>query len=43
MKVVYYQTEEEIIAIGTGEKEVYEITSNDDLEMVRKFVISMEK
>ena len=43
MKVVYYQTEEEIIAIGTGEKEVYEITSNDDFEMVRKFVISMEK
>lgn len=43
MKVVYYRTEGEIIAIGTGEKEVYEITSSDHFENVRKFVNTMEE
>ncbi len=43
MKMSYYQTENEIIAIGIGEKEVYEITSNDDYESVRTFVMTMEK
>ncbi len=42
IKLIYYQTGEEIVVIGTSDREIYEIMSNDTLENVTRFVKTMD-